>query len=231
MRYGLTIAAIIPALNEEKSIGKVLAEIPGWVDEVVVVDNGSTDKTARVAEHCGARVVKESRRGYGSACLAGLAAIRNPHAVLFLDGDYSDYPREAGRLIDPIVEGKADLVIGSRTRGRREAGSLTWQAEFGNRLACGLIRILWEVRYTDLGPFRAIRWDALQMLHMHDRDYGWTIEMQIKAIRARLKILEVPVSYRQRIGQSKISGTVRGTLAAGFKILFTVLKQAISPIQ
>ena len=229
MRNGRTIAAVIPALNEEQSIGRVLADIPGWVDDIVVVDNGSTDQTARVATRCGARVIREVRRGYGAACLAGLAALHEPAVVVFLDADYSDYPHEAARLVDPILNGTADLVIGSRTLGWRQARAMTWPAMLGNRLACGLMRVLWRARYSDLGPFRAIRWKALQSLHMQDRGYGWTIEMQIKAVRAGLRVREIPVSYRPRIGQSKISGTLRGILAAGAKILFTVAKHALSP--
>ncbi|MFH0822181.1 MAG: TIGR04283 family arsenosugar biosynthesis glycosyltransferase [Pseudomonadota bacterium] len=227
MRNGSRVAVIIPALNEEKSIGKVIAAIPRWVDDVVVVDNGSTDGTAGVAAEHGARVVNEQRRGYGSACLTGINHLKDPDVVVFMDGDFSDHPEEADLLVDPIVAGSADMVIGSRVTGNREAGALTPQAVFGNRLSCGLIALLWKTRFTDLGPFRAIRFIALQRLGMRDPDYGWTVEMQIKAAKQGLRCLEVPVSYRQRIGKSKISGTIRGVLGAGTKILYTILVAAL----
>jgi uncharacterized protein len=226
MKNGTRIAVIIPALNEAQSIGKVISALPEWVDEIVVADNGSTDGTAEIAAHRGARVVLEPRRGYGSACLAAMAVVKNPDIVVFLDGDFSDYPEETGALVDPILSGQADMVIGSRTRGTREPGALTPQALFGNRLACGLIYLFWKVRYTDLGPFRAIRYDSLLRLNMRDPDYGWTVEMQVKAARQRLRVMEVPVSYRRRIGKSKVSGTVKGVLGAGTKILGTILAAA-----
>jgi len=219
MRHHHTIAVVIPALNEAGSIGRVLDDIPEWVDDVVIADNGSTDGTAKVAERHGARVVREDRRGYGSACLAGIAALDRPDIVVFLDADYSDYPDEMALLVDPITEGEAELVIGSRTLGEHEPGALTLQARFGNALSCLLIRHFWGVRYSDLGPFRAIRYAALERLNMGDPDYGWTVEMQIKAAQQGLRVAEAPVRYRRRIGKSKISGTVRGCVGAGSKIL------------
>lgn len=228
MRLRRTIALVIPALNEEASIPRVLADVPSWVDDIVVVDNGSTDGTAEAAAASGARVVAEPQRGYGSACLAGIAAIGWPDIVVFLDGDYSDFPGEMDRLVDPIARDEADLVIGSRTRGAHEPGALTPQALFGNRLACLLMRVFWGVKFTDLGPFRAINRRALERLEMRDRGYGWTIEMQIAAARKGLRIAEAPVSYRRRIGKSKISGTVRGVVGAGVKILYTIFREALS---
>jgi glycosyltransferase involved in cell wall biosynthesis len=227
MRGDARISVIIPALNEEAAIGQVIAAIPGWVDEVLVVDNGSTDATAAVAREQKARVIWEPQRGYGTACLAGINALNTPDIVVFLDGDFSDYPEEMERLVDPLVENKVDLVIGSRVLGQRQPGSLTLQARFGNWLACLLIRLTWHVTYSDLGPFRAIRFPALRLLNMEDRDYGWTVEMQIKAAACHLRILEVPVSYRLRVGQSKISGTIRGVVGAGTKILATIGKEAL----
>lgn len=223
MRAGARVAVVIPAYNEERAIGRVLAEVPAWVDQVIVADNGSEDKTREVARRHGAQVVIEPTRGYGSACLAGIAHLDSPDIVVFLDGDYSDYPHEMGLLVDPIVTGEADCVLGSRILGSREPGALTPQARFGNWLACALIRLLWQVEFTDLGPFRAIRYGALVRLDMRDPDYGWTVEMQIKAVRAGLRVREAPVSYRRRIGQSKVSGTVKGVVGAGTKILGTIL--------
>ncbi len=224
----LRVAVIIPALNEERSLPLVLAALP-TVDDVIVVDNGSTDGTARVAAAGGARVVSEPRRGYGSACLAGIAALRDPDIVVFVDADFSDHPDELPALVAPIEEGTADLVIGSRTQGNREEGALLPQARFGNKLACLLVRIIYGHRYTDLGPFRAIRFDALMRIGMRDRNFGWTVEMQIRALRQGLRVTEVPVSYRKRIGVSKITGTILGTLCAGYKILFTIFRHALSP--
>ncbi len=219
MRFQHKIAVIIPALNEAASIGLVIAAIPEWVDQIVVGDNGSTDQTARVAQEAGALVVHEPRRGYGSACLKAMAALRSPDIVVFLDGDFSDHPDEMSLLVDPIINGQVDLTIGSRTLGRREPGALTPQARFGNWLSCRLIRLFWGVTFTDLGPFRAIRYETLQTLQMGDPDYGWTVEMQIKAAQRRIKSIEAPVSYRKRVGQSKVSGTLRGIFGAGTKIL------------
>lgn len=229
MRKGCSVGTVIPALNEERAIGKVLAALPDWVDEVVVADNGSTDRTPEVAGEGGARVVREPRPGYGSACLAGLAALGPHEVVLFLDGDFSDYPEEAGRLVDPVAEGRVDLVIGSRVRGKREPGALPAQARFGNWLACRLMALTWGVSFTDLGPFRAIRRSALEGLQMQDRDFGWTIEMQARALAHGLRVAEVPVPYRRGIGPSKISGTLRGVLAAGTKILYTLAREVLRP--
>lgn len=223
------VAVIIPVFNERDSLPLVVAGVPrDRVGEIVVVDNGSTDDTPLVARGLPVRLVREARRGYGSACLAGIAALEAapPDVVVFLDGDYSDHPEEMSRLLDGIAEG-ADLVIGSRTLGEREPGALLPQARFGNALACSLIRLLYGRRYTDLGPFRAIRWEALRSLGMEDRTFGWTVEMQVKAVRRGLAVAEVPVSYRRRIGISKITGTVSGTLKAGAKILWTIARYGV----
>lgn len=229
MRNEHTIAVVIPALDEAGSIAKVIAEIPDWVDDVVVGDNGSSDDTRAVAEAAGARTVLATRRGYGSACLAAIAALDHPDIVVFLDGDYSDYPGQMDRLVDPITRGEAELVIGSRALGKAEKGALSPQARFGNRLACFLMRAFWGVRHTDLGPFRAIRYSALRRLGMRDPDYGWTVEMQIKAAVKKIPAIEAPVDYRARIGRSKVSGTVRGVIGAGYKILSTIFVSAVCP--
>ncbi|HEV8231733.1 MAG TPA: glycosyltransferase family 2 protein [Thermoanaerobaculia bacterium] len=220
----MKVAVVIPVFNERKSLPLVVADIPrDLVGEIVVVDNGSTDDTSVVARELPARLVREDRRGYGSACLAGIAALEPapPEVVVFLDGDYSDHPEELPRLLDAIAAG-ADLVIGSRMLGTVEPGALLPQARIGNALACILIRTFYGHRYTDLGPFRAIRWEALRRLDMKDTNFGWTAEMQVKAVRNRLTISEVPVSYRRRVGVSKITGTLSGTLKAGWKILWTI---------
>jgi glycosyltransferase involved in cell wall biosynthesis len=222
------VAAVIPALNESASIALVVRHIPDWVDRVVVVDNGSKDATGEAAARHGAEIVREERRGYGSACQAGVAKVGKCDILIFLDGDYSDHPEQADRLVDPIARGDADLVIGSRVSGQPEPGSLTVQQRVGNALACFLMRLFWGAPYTDLGPFRAIRWSSLEQLNMQDRTYGWTVEMQIKAVRAGLRVAEVPVSYRKRIGDSKVSGTVRGTIGAAYKILGMIARHAVS---
>ena len=224
----LVVDVVIPALNEEDSLGLVLTDIPrAWVRRLVVVDNGSVDGTAAVARGHGAEVVTEPRRGYGSACLAGLAhlAADPPDIVVFLDADYSDHPDQLPRVVEPIVRGDAELVIGSRTLGERERGALLPQAVAGNKLACALVEALYDYRFTDLGPFRAITWSALERIGMRDRDFGWTVEMQIKAARFAIPSVEVPVSYRKRVGVSKITGTVTGTVRAGYKILYTIFAQ------
>lgn len=224
------VSVVIPALNEEKSIARVLRALPlGRLQEVIVVDNGSTDRTAEEAIAVGGpvRVVEESRRGYGQACLSGIAALDPCDIVVFLDADFSDHPEEIGRLVAPIARGRKDFVVGSRMSGRAERGALLPQARFGNALACALMRLIWGTRWTDLGPFRAIAYPALLSLGMNDRNFGWTIEMQIKASRMGLRCGEVPVSYRRRVGVSKITGTISGTFRAGWKILWTIFKFAL----
>ena len=220
------IVVVIPALDEEEAIGAVVREIPPVVHEVIVVDNGSRDRTPEAARAAGARVVSEPRRGYGHACLAGIAAAAEADVFVFLDGDHSDYPAQLVDVVAPILEGRADLVIGSRHRGRREAGAHPWHAVLGTRACVGLMNLLAGSRATDLGPFRAITAEALRRLDMRDRNYGWTVEMQVKAARQGLRVVEVPVDYRPRIGRSKVSGTVRGTIGAGTKIIATILRHA-----
>ena len=227
MRLNRRIGVVIPALNEEQAIGKVIADIPEWVDRIVVVDNGSRDRTAQVAREAGAVAVGEMERGYGAACLTGLAELGDMDVIVFLDGDYSDYPEEMAMIVDPILAGDCDFVIGSRRGARVDRGALTPQQRFGNWLACRLMRLIWSTDYTDLGPFRAIDAAALRRLGMQDRNYGWTIEMQIKAALAGLRTREVEVGYRPRIGLSKVSGTVRGTVGAGVKILGTIARFAL----
>jgi glycosyltransferase involved in cell wall biosynthesis len=225
-----SVWVIIPVYDEEDSLPLVLRDLPS-VGQVIVVDNGSTDRSAERARQNGATVVREPRRGYGSACLAGLTAIQSralstepPEVVVFLDGDYSDHPDQLPELVQPILDGEFDFVIGSRMRGEREPGALLPQALFGNRLACCLMWLCWGARFSDLGPFRAISWAALQRLGMCDRNFGWTVEMQIKATVAGLRSHEIPVRYRRRIGTSKISGTISGTFKAGYKILYTIAR-------
>jgi glycosyltransferase involved in cell wall biosynthesis len=225
------VAVVIPVFNERASLPLVVAAIPaGVADEIVVVDNGSTDGTAEIARTLPVRVVREDRRGYGRACLAGVEALEHqpPDVLVFLDGDYSDHPEEMPLLLDAIASG-ADLVIGSRALGQREPGALLPQARLGNALACRLIRAFYGHRYSDLGPFRAIRWSAYRALGMRDTSFGWTCEMQVKALRRGLRVAEVPVSYRRRVGVSKITGTVSGTLRAGTKILWTIARYGLGP--
>jgi glycosyltransferase involved in cell wall biosynthesis len=223
------IVVIIPTLNEERAIGKVLEHIPGNIaSEVVVVDNNSSDATAEVARNLGATVVHEPRKGYGFACLKGIEYVlsrpKKPDIVVFLDADYSDHPEEMTSLIKPIIEQDYDMVIGSRLLGKRQKGAMPWHQVLGNRLAIMLINALYGVHYTDLGPFRAIKLDSLLKLDMKEQRYGWTAEMQAKAARQRIRYFEIPVTYRARIGTSKISGTAKGTLCAGYSILATLLK-------
>ncbi len=224
-----TSKVIIPAFNEQNSVGKVIRDIPKeWVSEIVVVNNNSNDNTVRVAKEAGATVLEEPEQGYGNACLKGIAyisqQIEKPHIVVFMDADYSDYPEELPQLVQPIMDERVDMVIGSRALGQRERGSMTPQQVFGNWLATRLLRWLYGAYFTDLGPFRAIRYDSLMALEMKDRTYGWTVEMQVKAAQQKLRWIEVPVRYRQRIGVSKVSGTVKGTIMAGYKIIGTILK-------
>jgi len=222
------VALIIPALDEEQAIGRVLAEVPPGMAEVIVVDNGSRDATADVARAAGARVVREPQRGYGQACLAGIAAAGGVEVLAFLDGDHSDDPARLPDLVAPILAGQADLVIGSRSLGRRAPGSQPWHAVAGSRFCVGLMNRLIGTRATDLGPFRAISSASLERLGMSDRDYGWTVEMQIKACRQGLRVQELPVDYRPRIGRSKVSGTVKGSVGAGVKIVGTILRHALA---
>ena len=226
---GAFVSVVIPVLNERESIGLVLRDLPREVaGQVVVVDNGSADDSAAIAERAGARVVRQPRRGYGAACLTGIAAIDpRTEVVVFLDGDYSDFPEELNDLVGPIVRGEADLVIGSRVIRRESRRALLPQAYWGNKLATFLIKVFWKFNYTDLGPFRAIRRASLDALGMRDATWGWTVEMQIKALRHGLRVKEVPVSYRKRIGQSKISGTLSGSLRAGARIVMTIFRYGL----
>ena len=219
-------ALIIPALDEEPAIGQTLGRVPrDLYREIIVADNGSRDRTAEIARSHGATVVWEPERGYGAACLRAISALPDHiEAVVFMDADASDDPAEAPLLLEPIYEGRADLVIGSRTLGHAEKGALEPHQVLGNRIATGIIHAFYGHRYTDLGPFRAIRAEALQKLAMRDRNYGWTIEMQIKALRHKMRVLEVPVSYRRRVGVSKISGNWRASIAAGVKIMWTAFR-------
>ena len=223
------VRVIIPALNEEQSIAKVINEIPkSIVCEVIVCDNGSIDKTIEKAETAGATVLIEHEKGYGACCLKGISYVNKlkekTDIIVFLDGDYSDYPEEMNKVIEPILTNTADMVIGSRALGQKESGSLTPQQIFGNWLATKMLHLFYGVKFTDLGPFRAIKLESLNNLKMTDRNYGWTVEMQIKAAKLKIKSVEVPVNYRNRIGISKVSGTVKGTVMAGYKIILTLFK-------
>jgi glycosyltransferase involved in cell wall biosynthesis len=216
----MRVSVIIPTRNEAASIGRVLADLPSdLVTEVIVVDSNSTDGTPEIAAGMGARVISETRRGYGRACLTGLAGASSPDVVVFLDGDYSDRPAELPLLLAPITEGRADITIGSRLAGPRTPGALPWHAAFGNRLAASLITLLYGIRISDLGPFRAARADVLRALALEETTYGWAVEMILKGAIQGFCIVEVPVSYHPRIGQSKISGTLRGTIGATWFIL------------
>ncbi len=226
-----TIDVIIPAYNEEKSIGNVLQDIPkDLVREIIVCNNASTDNTKAIALAKGAIVVDQPEKGYGNACLKGIAYLKEksieeqPDIVVFLDGDYSDHPEEMHKLVQPIIEDGIDMVIGSRSMGNLQKGAMMPQQIFGNWLATTLIKFFYNYQFTDLGPFRAITWKHLTAIDMQDRDFGWTVEMQVKAAKFGLKCIEVPMTYRKRIGVSKVSGTVRGTILAGHKILWTIFK-------
>lgn len=222
------IKVIIPAYNEEASIGKVIAEIPSFVSEIIVVSNNSSDKTEVVADAAGATVLREEQKGYGYACLKGLEYIsaqpEKPDIVVFLDGDYSDYPEEMAKIVAPIIEDNIDLVLGARVKKWREKGSMTFPQIFGNWLATSLMSLFFKSKFTDLGPFRAIKYDKLLALEMQDKTYGWTVEMQLKALRKAYSYTEVPVHYKNRIGVSKVSGTVKGAVFAGVKILGWIFK-------
>ncbi len=223
------IVVIIPAYNEENSIAKVVNDIPaGLVDEVIVVNNNSNDDTDKNAQNAGATVLHEDTPGYGYACLKGIEYAKQlqplPDIVVFIDADYSDHPEEMPLLLHPILNDGMDMVIGSRALGKKEKGSMTVPQVFGNWLATRLLKIFYKINYTDLGPFRAIRYDKLLAINMQDTTYGWTVEMQVKAAKLKMKFIEVPVSYRKRIGVSKISGTVKGTVMAGYKIITTIFK-------
>ncbi|MGB0523132.1 MAG: glycosyltransferase family 2 protein [Flammeovirgaceae bacterium] len=223
------IVVIIPAFNEAQSISKVIADIPrDWVAEIIVVDNNSSDQTAEVARQAGATVLAQPIQGYGNACLKGIEYAKSldptPEIVVFMDGDYSDYPEELPIVVEPIIEQDMDMVIGSRALGNRESGSMTPQQVFGNWLATTLLQLFYGVKYSDLGPFRAIKFDKLLEIGMKDRTYGWTVEMQLKAAKFKLNTCEVPVNYKVRIGFSKVSGTLKGTIMAGYKILWTIFK-------
>jgi glycosyltransferase involved in cell wall biosynthesis len=219
------ISVIIPTHNEARAIGRVLDDLPSeLVSEVIVVDSNSTDGTPDLARKMGVRVIHEPRRGYGRACLTGLANTQNPDVVVFLDGDYSDRPSELPILLAPIVEGRADISLGSRFSAKSNSGALPWHQSFGNRLAAGLIRIMYGVKISDLGPFRACRAAVLQALALEEPTYGWAVEMILKGAVAGFRIVEVPVSYYPRIGKSKISGTVKGTLGAAWFILSRIVR-------
>ena len=222
------IKLIIPAFNEENSIANVINDVPKIVDEIIVIDNNSTDETAKNAKNAGATVLKEVKKGYGFACLKGLNYIANqtikPTIVVFLDGDYSDYPAQLTSIVQPIIEENIDFVIGARVKELREPGSMKPQQIFGNWLATNLMKVFFWAKFTDLGPFRAIKYEKLVALKMTDTTYGWTVEMQLKVLKQKMSYLEIPVKYRNRIGTSKVSGTVKGSIFAGVKILSWIFK-------
>jgi len=225
------ISVIIPAYNEADSIAKVIADIPAVVSEIIVVDNNSTDATSITATSAGAKVLLEPRKGYGYACLKGINYLSKrsnpPSIVVFMDGDYSDYPEDLHEIVKPITDGNVDFVIGARVKELREKGSMTPQQVFGNWLATSLMKVLFGARFTDLGPFRAITYERLMELEMADKTYGWTVEMQLKALKRKIAYAEVPVRYKKRIGTSKVSGTVKGTIFAGIKILSWIIKYSV----
>ena len=222
----MKLSIIIPALNEEKSIGLLIKSIPKVYREVIVVDNGSSDKTSEVATRNGAKVIIEKNKGYGFACLKGINHLKEnpPDIIVFLDGDYSDYPEEINKIVYPIYKNQVDFVVGSRVKSLRHKGSMTPQQIFGNKLACFLMKLLYKSTFTDLGPFRAIKWKTLKRLKMTDKTYGWTVEMQLKILEKKIAYCEVPVRYRKRIGNSKVSGTLKGTVLAGIKIISWIFK-------
>lgn len=229
---GMTdIKVIIPAYNEANSIAKVIQEIPAIVSEIIVVNNNSSDDTAINATRAGATVLNETRKGYGYACLRGMDYIakksRKPNIIVFIDGDYSDYPEELNKIVKPILEENVDMVIGARTKALREDGSMTPQQIFGNKLATFLMKLFFGSTFTDLGPFRAIKYEKLLELEMEDKTYGWTIEMQLKALKNKMSYVEIPVHYKKRIGVSKVSGTVKGSIFAGVKILGWIFKYSL----
>ena len=225
------IKVIIPAYNEQDSIAQVISEIPSVVSEIIVVNNNSTDNTITIAKEAGATVVSENRKGYGYACLKGLDYVathsEKPDIIVFLDGDYSDYPGELTKIVAPIINQDIDLVIGARVPKLREKDAVTPQQIFGNWLACSLMKLFFKANYTDLGPFRAIKYNKLLELKMTDKTYGWTVEMQLKALKQKLSYTEVPVHYKKRIGVSKVSGTIKGAIFAGIKILTWIFKYSL----
>ena len=228
MKMNSSIRVIIPAYNEEEAIGKVINEIPKFVKEIIVVNNGSTDQTIKIAKKHGATVLTEDKKGYGYACLKGITYVNKledkTDIIVFLDGDYSDYPEELNKLVQPIINQNVDFVLGSRIKEFREEGAMTPQQIFGNWLACNLMKLFFNSSFSDLGPFRAIRLSTLNNLKMQDKTYGWTVEMQLKILKKRIKYLEIPVKYKNRIGVSKVSGTIKGSIFAGIKILSWIFK-------
>ncbi len=228
-KYQVIVDVLIPAFNEEESIGRVIGHLPAELTrKIIVANNGSTDNTKKIALESGATVVDQTQKGYGNACLKAMEYINNlpthPDILVFIDGDFSDYPEQLSHVILPITNDDYDMVIGSRVLGKREKGALLPQQRLGNAIACSLIKLFYGYSFTDLGPFRAIRYQKLLQLDMQDRNFGWTVEMQIKAAKQRLKCTEVAVDYRKRIGQSKVSGTFKGSIKAGYKILWTLFK-------
>lgn len=225
------IKVIIPAFNEADSISNVLNEIPSLVSEIIVVNNNSTDKTAQNALKAGATVLEEKRKGYGYACLTGINYVdqqsKKPFIIVFMDGDYSDYPEELSKIVKPILEENIDFVVGARKKNLRETGSMTPQQVFGNWLATFLMKLFFRAKFTDLGPFRAIKYEKLKELQMEDKTYGWTVEMQLKVLQKKMTYTEVPVRYKKRIGVSKVSGTIKGTIFAGIKIIGWIFKYSI----
>ena len=225
------IKVIIPAFNEADSISNVLNEIPSLVSEIIVVNNNSTDKTAQNALKAGATVLEEKRKGYGYACLTGINYVdqqsKKPFIIVFMDGDYSDYPEELSKIVKPILEENIDFVVGARKKNLRETGSMTPQQVFGNWLETFLMKLFFRAKFTDLGPFRAIKYEKLKELQMEDKTYGWTVEMQLKVLQKKMTYTEVPVRYKKRIGVSKVSGTIKGTIFAGIKIIGWIFKYSI----